>query len=117
MAGFQDERYPFDSTARKPKNDEVKVVEVFHGKDTRGKAAYEEALRNQVRASQSSVVFETAQKELEIQRKLLELGPRVVVHIEEDNTVRAFDFSKDCLLVLAHRNEYVSDTIILAVLW
>ena len=30
--------------ARKPKIDEIKVVEVFHGKDTRGKAAYEEAL-------------------------------------------------------------------------
>ena len=95
----------------------VRVVEVFHGKDMRGKAAYEEALRNQVRASQSSVVVETVQKELEIQRRLLELGPRVVVHIEEDNTIRAFDFSKDCLLALAHRNEYVSDTIILAVLW
>ena len=49
--------------ARKPKQDEVKIVEVTHGKDTRGKAAYEEALRNQVRASQPSVLVEIVQKE------------------------------------------------------
>ena len=51
--------------ARKSKQDEVKVVEVTHGKDTRGKVAYEEAMRNQMRASKSTMVVETVQKELQ----------------------------------------------------
>ena len=93
-----------------PCSDEVKVVEVTHDKNTRGKATYEEVLRNQMRASKSAVVVEIVQKELQIQRRLLELGPHVVVHIEEETSVRASDLSKECLLVLAYRSENVSDT-------
>ena len=52
--------------ARKSKQDEVKVFEVTHGKDMRGKAAYEEALRNQMSTSKSAVVVETVHKELQI---------------------------------------------------
>ena len=44
---------------RKSKQDEVKVVKVTHGKNTRGKAAYEEVPMNQMRASKSTVVVET----------------------------------------------------------
>ena len=44
---------------RKSKVDEVKVVEVTHSKNTRGKATYEESLKQQIKESKSIIDLET----------------------------------------------------------
>ena len=75
---------------RKSKVDEVKVVEVTHTKNTRGKAAYEESLKQQKAKSKSVIDLETVQMELQIQRKLQELGPNIVVHIEDEVSLIIF---------------------------
>ena len=54
--------------------------------------------------------------ELQIQRKLQEVGPNIVVHIEDEVSVNNFHLTKQCLAALAIKNEYCSDTIILAML-
>ena len=55
---------------RKSRVDEVKVVEVTHSKNTRGKAAYEESLKQQKEESKSVIDLEIVQMELQIQRRL-----------------------------------------------
>ena len=55
---------------RKSRVDEVKVVEVTHSKNTRGKATYEESLKQQKEESKSVIDLEIVQMELQIQRRL-----------------------------------------------
>ena len=99
-----------------PSTRKSKVDEVTHSKNIRGKAAYKESLKQQKAKSKSVIDLETVQMELQIQRKLQELGPNIVVHIEDEVLVNNFHLTKQCLVALAIKNEYCSDTIILAML-
>ena len=73
-------------------------------------------MKQQIKESKSVIDLETIQRELQIERRLQELGPNIVVHIEDEDSVNDFHLTKQCLAALAHRNEFCSDTIILAML-
>ena len=52
--------------SRKPSKDDVKVEEVTHTYETRGKSAYEELMKHQLKASSLALESKTIIKELKI---------------------------------------------------
>ena len=99
---------------RAGKANEVVVQEVTHGYETRVKVAYEELLKQQIKDSSFVLQSKTLLKELDIQQKLVQLGPRVVIEFEIVDAELEFVLTKDCLSALSQRDTYLSDTIILA---
>ena len=101
---------------RKSSKDEEKVEEVTHTYETRAKSSYEELMKKQIKASTSTLKPKTLLKELQIQEKLLELGPRITIKFETTNYDLEFRITKDCISSLAQINMYLTSTIILATL-
>ena len=99
---------------RKPSKDDVKVEDVTHSYETRGKSAYEELLKQQVIASSSALESKTITMELKIKEKLLELGTGITIKLDATNPDLEFRLTKDCIAALSERNTYVTDTLILA---
>ena len=98
--------------------DDVKVEEITHSYETRGrgKSAYEELLKQQVIASSSSLESKTLTKELKVKEKFLEPRPRITIKVDATDYDLEFKLIKDCIAALSERNTYVTDTLILAAL-
>ena len=64
----------------------------------------------------SALEFKTLIKKLKIQKKLLELGPRITIKVDATDLDLEFRPTKDCIIALFERKTYMTDTLILAVL-
>ena len=102
--------------SRKPSKDEVKVEEVTHIYETSGKSAYEELMKQQVKDSSSVLESKTLVKELKIQERLLELGPRITIKFETTNSNLEFKLTRDYIKALSQRKMYLTYILILATL-
>ena len=96
---------------------EVKIKQLTHSMDTKAKIAYAKFLKEQMKESSSIMAIETMKSELEIERRLLKLGPNIKVHIEGDAFYKDCDLKKDCIVALSHKNEYLTIIVILAYLY
>ena len=59
----------------------MKVKEVTHIYETKGKSTYEELMKQQVKASSSDLESKRLIKELKIEKRLLHLGPKITIKL------------------------------------